>query len=150
MKTIIENKKIDFLYYKLDTVETGISLLGPEVKSLRLGKCSLNGAYISIIGGECFLKNCEIALYDKAGEKLDPKRERKLLLHKSEILKLDQKVKEKGLTLIPSKIYFKNQKVKVEVCLCRGKNTVDKKQTIKERDLKREMEKEFKSVNKNR
>ena len=150
MKTIIENKKIDFLYYKLDTVETGISLLGPEVKSLRLGKCSLNGAYISIVSGECFLKNCEIPLYDKSGEKLDVKRERKLLLHKSEILKLDQKVKEKGLTLVPSKIYFKNQKVKVEVCLCRGKNTVDKKQTLKERDLKREMEKEFKSVNKNR
>ena len=148
MKTISENRKLSFLYYVLDSVECGVSLLGSEVKSLREGKINLNGCFISIKNGECFLKNCEISLYDKSSEKIDTKRDRKLLLHKSEIDKLDQKVKEKGLTLVPSRIYFNDKgKVKLELCLCRGKNTIDKKQSLKEKDLKRDLQRELKSKN---
>lgn len=148
MKTVSENRKLSFLYYVLDSVECGIALAGSEVKSLRAGKVSLSGSFVSIHSGECFLKNCEIASYDKASFKLAIKRDRKLLLHKAEIKKLEQKVQEKGLTLIPSKIYFNDSgKVKVEICLCRGKNTVDKKQSLKEKDLNRDLQREFKGKN---
>jgi len=148
MKTISENRKLSFLYYVIDSVECGISLVGSEVKSLRAGKISLNGSFVSIKNRECFLKNCEISLYDKSSEKIDIKRDRKLLLHKREIEKLDEKVKEKGLTLIPSRIYFNDRgKVKLEICLCKGKNTVDKKQSLKEKDLKRDLQREFKVKN---
>ena len=148
MKTISENRKLSFLYYVLDSVECGVSLLGSEVKSLREGKVNLNGCFISIRNRECFLKNCEISLYDKSSEKIDTKRDRKLLLHKSEITRLDQKVKEKGLTLVPSRIYFNDKgRVKLELCLCKGKNIIDKKQSLKEKDLKRDLQRELKSKN---
>lgn len=148
MKTITENRKISFLYYVIDSFECGIALAGSEVKSLRAGKANLTGSFVSIHLGECYLKNCEIASYEKASFKLDTKRDRKLLLHKAEIKKLEQKVQEKGLTLVPSKIYFNDRgKVKVEVCLCRGKNTVDKKQSLKEKDLKRDLERELRVKN---
>lgn len=148
MKTISENRKLGFLYYVIDSVECGIALAGSEVKSLRAGKVSLSGSFVSIHGGECFLKNCEIASYENASIKLDVKRDRKLLLHKSEIKKLEQKVQEKGLTLVPSKIYFNDRgRVKIEICLCKGKNTVDKKESLKEKDLRRDLQREFKSKN---
>lgn len=148
MKIISENRKLSFLYYVIDSVECGISLAGSEVKSLRAGKVSLSGSFVLIRSLECFLKNCEIAPYDKSRFNQDSKRDRKLLLHKSEIKKLEQKVSEKGLTLVPSKIYFNDRgKVKVEICLCRGKNTVDKKQSLKEKDLKRDLQRELKGKN---
>lgn len=148
MKIISENRKLSFLYYVIDSVECGIALAGSEVKSLRAGKVTLVGSFVSIRSGECYLKNCEIASYEKSSFKLDTKRDRKLLLHKAEIKKLEQKVQEKGLTLVPSKIYFNDKgKVKVEICLCRGKNTVDKRQSLKEKDLKRDLQREFKVKN---
>ena len=129
-------------------MECGIALAGSEVKSLRAGKVSLVGSFVSIHFGECFLKNCEIASYEKSSFKLDIKRDRKLLLHKAEIKKLEQKVQEKGLTLVPSKIYFNDRgKVKVEICLCKGKNTVDKRVALKEKALKRDLQREFKVKN---
>lgn len=144
MEILASNKKISFLYNILERVEAGIVLQGCEVKSLKQGKVSLNGSFISIVNGEVVLKNCEIQAYTNADGKLDTKRERKLLLHKAEINKLDAKVKEKGLTLVPDKIYLKNGLVKLEIALCRGKHSYDKKESIKQRDITRELSRNYK------
>ena len=144
MEILASNKKISFLYSILEQVEAGIVLQGCEVKSLRQGKVSLNGSFISIVNGEVILKNCEIQAYTNADGKLDIRRERKLLLHKAEINKLDSKVKEKGLTLVPSKIYLKDGLVKLEIALCRGKHSYDKKESLKQRDLQRELSQSYK------
>lgn len=144
MEILASNKKISFLYSILEHVEAGIVLQGCEVKSLRQGKVSLNGSFISIVNGEVILKNCEIQAYTNADGKLDIRRERKLLLHKAEINKLDSKVKEKGLTLVPSKIYLKDGLVKLEIALCRGKHSYDKKESLKQRDLQRELSRSYK------
>ena len=144
MEILASNKKISFLYSILEHVEAGIVLQGCEVKSLRQGKVSLNGSFISIVNGEVILKNCEIQAYTNADGKLDIRRERKLLLHKAEINKLDSKVKEKGLTLVPSKIYLKDGLVKLEIALCRGKHSYDKKESLKQRDLQRELSQSYK------
>ena len=144
MEILASNKKISFLYSILEHVEAGIVLQGCEVKSLRQGKVSLNGSFISIVNGEVILKNCEIQAYTNADGKLDIRRERKLLLHKAEINKLDGKVKERGLTLVPSKIYLKDGLVKLEIALCRGKHSYDKKESLKQRDLQRELSRSYK------
>ena len=144
MKQIAVNKSASFEYFIEEKYEAGIVLEGAEVKSLRTGKVSLNESFCELRGGEVFLKNAHIALYDKSGafSTRDSRKDRKLLLHRVEISKIVGKVHERGYTPVPLRIYFKDALVKVEVALCRGKHAYDKKQTIKARDQKREMDRE--------
>lgn len=148
MKTIVDNREAKFEYFIEDAEEAGISLDGGEVKSIRAGNVSLKDAYCSISdSGELFIKGMHVAVYDKGGayNVKDSRRDRKLLMHKSEIHRLIGKVNEKGYTLVPLKLYFKQALIKVEVGLCKGKHTYDKKQTIKERDLDRSAKREIKN-----
>ena len=142
IKTIAVNKSASFEYFIEERYQAGIVLEGAEVKSLRAGKASLGESFCEIRGGEVFLKNMHIAVYDKSGafNTRDSRRDRRLLLHKAEISRIVGKVNEKGYTLVPLKIYFSGSLVKAEVALCRGKHTYDKKQSLKEKDLKREAE----------
>ncbi len=138
----ISNRKARFEYEILDTVVAGIELLGSEVKSVRLGKASLNESYAMIQRGEVWLENMQITPYEhNTLETLDPKRSRRLLLHKSEIVRLQSKISEKGLTLIPLKAFF-NPKgmLKIELGLARGKKLYDKRETIKNRDAERQLQ----------
>ena len=147
MKIIQDNKYARFEYYVENTYEAGISLDGGEVKSVRAGNVNLKDSFCLIANGEVFIKNMHIAVYDKAGSfnVKDSKRDRRLLLHKSEINRLIGKVNEKGYTLVPLKIYFKDSLIKVEIGLCKGKHTYDKKQVIKDRDLERNAKREIKN-----
>ena len=149
MKIIAENREARFEYFVEDAFEAGISLDGGEVKSIRAGNVSLKDSYCSIYNGELFIKGMHIAVYDKGGSfnVKDSRRDRRLLMHKSEIHRLIGKVKEKGYTIVPLKLYFKQSLIKLEVGLCKGKHTFDKKQTIKERDLDREAERYIKKYN---
>ncbi len=146
MKIIAVNKSASFEYFIEDKYEAGVVLEGAEVKSLRAGKASLGESFCEIRGGEIFLKNMHIALYDKSGafSTRDSRKDRKLLLHRIEISKIVGRVNERGYTLVPLKIYFKDALVKVEIALCKGKHTYDKKQVLKERDIKRAMDREAK------
>ncbi len=146
MKIIAKNKKAFFNYEILGSYEAGISLQGSEVKSIREGKVSLKESYAEIKGGEVFLVNCHISPYEAANRfNHEPTRERKLLLHRQEIKRLTGKIKEKGLTLIPTKVMINDKgKVKVEVSLARGKRIYQKREAIKEKDQKREMRAELK------
>ncbi len=136
------NKEARYNYFILEELECGISLMGTEIKSIRLGKVNLKDSYGVIRKGEVFLINMHISPY-KEGNIFNhlETRSRKLLLHKNEILKLNDKVSKEGLTLIPLKLYFKKNKVKILLGLCKGKKNYDKRETIKERDLKREASK---------
>lgn len=147
MKLIQDNKYARFEYYVENTYEAGISLDGGEVKSVRAGNLNLKDSFCLIANGEVFIKNMHIAVYDKAGSfnVKDSKRDRRLLLHKSEINRLIGKVNEKGYTLVPLKIYFKDSLIKVEIGLCKGKHTYDKNQVIKDRDLERNAKREIKN-----
>ncbi len=146
MKIIAKNKKAFFNYEILGSYEAGISLQGSEVKSIREGKISLKESYAEIKGGEVFLVNCHISPYEAANRfNHEPTRERKLLLHRQEIKRLTGKIKEKGLTLIPTKIMINDKgKVKVEVSLAKGKRVYQKREAIKEKDREREMRAELK------
>ena len=145
VKLIANNKKAYHDFFVDDTYETGISLAGTEVKSLRMGKCSIKEAFVRIENGEVIIYGMHISPYEKGNIfNKDPLRPRKLLMHKYEINKLMGKIKEKGMTLVPLKVYFKGSLVKVEIGLARGKKLYDKRADIKKRDLKREHEKEFK------
>ncbi len=148
MKVIATNKKAKFNYEILESVEAGVSLLGTEVKSIREGGISLKESYAEIKGGEAFIVNCHINPYKAASHfNHDPRRERKLLLHRREIKRLIGKIQEKGLTLIPTKVFFNNKgRVKVEVSLAKGKRTYEKREAIRERDHKRELRAELKKV----
>ncbi|MCI9504344.1 MAG: SsrA-binding protein SmpB [Clostridia bacterium] len=139
MKIIAVNKSASFEYFIEEKYEAGVVLEGSEVKSLRAGRASLGESFCEIRGGEIFLKNMHVALYDKSGafSTRDARKDRKLLLHKTEISKIVGRVNEKGYTLVPLKIYFKEALVKVEIALCKGKHAYDKKRSIAERDLKR-------------
>ncbi len=150
MKIIAINKSASFEYFLLDKYEAGIVLEGAEVKSLRAGKASLGESFCEVRGGEVYLKNMHITLYDKSGafSTRDSRKDRKLLLHKREISKIVGKVNERGFTLVPLKIYFKDALVKVEIALARGKNVYDKKQTLKERDIKRETDRQIRESRK--
>ena len=141
----IINRRARFDYFIEDTYEAGIVLKGTEIKSIRGGKASINDSYAIIRGGEVYLVNMFIDHY-KEGNIFnhEERRSRKLLLHKSEIKKLDNKLKLEGYTLIPLKLYFVRGKVKMELGFCKGKKNFDKRETIKERDLKREMERKMK------
>lgn len=137
--TEIKNKKAYFDYTILEELEAGISLVGTEIKSVRKGSVDLKDSFITIKNNEAFIINMYIAKYEEGNIfNHDERRTRKLLLHKSEIKKLKEKVSMEGLTLIPLKLYFKKNHVKVLIGLCKGKKLYDKRASIKERDLKRE------------
>jgi len=141
MKIIVNNRKAHHDYEIINTIETGIVLLGSEVKSLRNGKANLTDAYARIKTGELWLIGMHISAYEKATDaNHDPLRDRKLLVNKMELKKLNRQIEEKGVTLVPLKLYFKNHLIKVEIALARGKKKYDKRATIAERDLKRDME----------
>ena len=147
-KLIANNKKAYHDYFILDTYEAGISLHGTEVKSLRMGKCSIKEAFIRIENEEVFVYGMHISPYEKGNIfNKDPLRTRRLLLHKSEIMKLNGKISEKGYTLMPLQVYFKGSLVKVEIGLARGKKLYDKRADIAKKDQRRELEKEFKVKN---
>jgi len=140
-KVVASNRRARHDYEVLDTFEAGIALLGPEVKSLRNGKASLTDGYAFIRRGEVLLANVHIGPYEKAWrENADPRRQRKLLLHRAEISRLGAKVAERGLTLIPLSLYFKNGRAKVELGLCRGKQRLDKRETIRRREMERDLQ----------
>ena len=144
-KLIQQNKKAFFDYFIEETYEAGICLVGSEVKSIKMGKVNLKDSYCSIERGELLLKNCFVTSYEKGSYfNKDEKRPRKLLLHKYEINKLIGKVKEKGYTLIPTKIYFSDRYVKIQIALAKGKHNYDKRATIKEKEMKRTIERHIK------
>lgn len=144
-KNIVVNRKARHEYEILQTYEAGIVLLGSEVKSIREGKVNLVDSYAEIRNGEVFLIGMHISEYKQANiQNHEPLRTRKLLLNKNEIRKLIGRVKEKGLTLIPLRLYFKNDKVKVELGLARGKKIYDKREDIKRKDFEREQERKIK------
>ena len=135
----ILNRKARFNYFIIDEMEAGIELKGTEIKSIRNGKCSIEDTYARIKNGEVYLINMYIAKYEEGNIfNHDERRERKLLLHKSEIIKLSKKLEQDSYTLIPSKIYMKKNNAKVLLGLCKGKKLYDKRETIKKRDLERE------------
>jgi len=146
MRVIATNKKAYYNYEIFDSYEAGISLLGSEVKSIREGKISLKEGYAEIKGGEVYLLNCNISPYAPANRfNHEPRRERKLLLHRRQIKRLIGKIKEKGFTLVPTKVLINDKgKVKVEIALAKGKRVYQKKEAIKERDRERELRAEIK------
>ena len=148
IKLIANNKKAYHDYFIEDTWETGISLHGTEVKSLRMGKCSIKESFVRIEKGEVFVYGMHISPYEKGNIfNRDPLRVRKLLLHRSEINKIVGKIAEKGYTLVPLKVCFKGSLVKVEIGLAKGKKLYDKRADIAKKDIRREAEKEFKVRN---
>lgn len=148
MKLIANNKKAYHDYFILETYEAGIALYGTEVKSLRMGKCSIKEAFIRVENEEVYVYGMHISPYEKGNIfNKDPLRVRKLLLHKSEIRKLLGKTKEKGMTLVPLKVYFKDSLVKVEIGLAKGKKLYDKRQDIAKKDQQREAQRDFKVRN---
>lgn len=147
-KLIANNKKAYHDFFIDETYECGIALHGTEVKSMRMGKCSIKEAFVRIEDGEVFVYGMHVSSYEKGNIfNKDPLRVKKLLLHKYEINKLLGKIKEKGYTLVPLQVYFKDGKVKVEIGLARGKKLYDKREAIAKKDQRREAEKEFKVRN---
>ena len=147
-KLVANNKKVYHDYFIDDTYETGIALAGTEVKSIRMGKCSIKESFVKIEKGEVYIYGMHISPYEKGNIfNKDPLRVRKLLLHGYEINKLIGKIQQKGCTLVPLKVYFKGSLVKVEIGLARGKKLYDKRADIAKKDQKREAEKEFKIRN---
>ena len=141
MADIARNRQASFKYNFLEKWEAGLGLTGTEVKSLREGKAQLKDGYASVSNGEVWLHNVHIPPYAPASrENHEPERSRKLLLHRNEIERLIGKTREKGLTLVPTRLYFSGGRAKVEIALARGKDVGDKRQAIKERELKREMD----------
>jgi len=150
-KVIASNRKARYEYEILDTFEAGMVLLGPEVKSLRAGKASLGDAYAEIRRGELYLLNAHIGAYDQAGRaNAPPLRERKLLLHRNELSRLAGRVVERGLTLVPLQLYFKDGRAKVELALARGKRRYDKRQAIRERENDRDLKRIMRGRNRGR
>ncbi len=142
---ITSNKKAEHEFFILQKLEAGISLTGTEVKALRQKKANIGDAYATIREGEVWLINANISIYNQGNiNNHDPLRKRKLLLKKNEIRKLRIKTEEKGFTLIPLKLYFKNGKVKVEIAVARGKKSFDKREAITKKDLQRETERKIK------
>ena len=148
MKLVANNKKAYHDYFIEEKYECGIALHGTEVKSLRMGKCSIKEAFVRIENGEVYIYGMHISPYEKGNIfNKDPLRVKKLLLHKQEINKLIGKIKEKGYTLVPLQVYFHNGKAKVEIGLARGKKLYDKRDDIAKKDQRREHEREFKIKN---
>ena len=148
VKLIANNKKAYFDYFIEEKYEAGIELFGTEVKSLRMGKCSIKESFIRIERGEVYVYGMHISPYEKGNIfNKDPLRVRKLLLHKREILKLYGELAQKGYTLVPLSVYLKGSLVKVEIGLAKGKKLYDKRETLAKKDQRREVEKEFKVRN---
>lgn len=147
MKVVANNRQASFNYFLLDTFETGIVLIGPEVKSIRAGNISLAESFIKLSNGEVFLKNAHIAQYEQDTQNTyNPKADRKLLLNKNQIKKLTEAISVKGLTIIPTKVYLNDKGlVKLEIAIAKGKHTYDKKQTLKEKDIMREAQKQVRN-----
>ena len=144
-KLIANNKKAYHDYFIDETYEAGVALHGTEVKSMRMGKCSIKESFIRIENGEVYVYGMHVSPYEKGNIfNKDPLRVKKLLMHKYEINKLAGKIAEKGYTLVPLQVYFKDDKAKVEVGLARGKKLYDKRQDIAKKDQRREAEREFK------
>lgn len=148
IKLVANNKKAYHDYFILEKYEAGIELFGTEVKSIRMGHCSIKESYIEINSGEIYVNGMNISPYEKGNIfNREPLRPRRLLMHKDEIRKLDQRVREKGLTIVPLQVYFKGDRVKVEIGLARGKKLYDKRADIAKKDMKREAERDFKVRN---
>ncbi|UTY40504.1 SsrA-binding protein SmpB [Allocoprobacillus halotolerans] len=147
MKIVTQNKKAFHDYFILETYEAGIELKGTEIKSVRLGHVNLKDAFIRMKNDEAFIENMHIAPYEQGNIfNHEPLRNRKLLLHKKQIKKLQREVKENGLTIVPTKLYFNTSKLKVEIALARGKKLYDKRQDLKAKDAKRDMERALKNA----
>lgn len=147
MKIVAQNKKAYHDYFILDTYEAGIELQGTEIKSIRKGSVNLKDSFIRIRNDEAFIDNMHIAPYEQGNRfNHEPLRQRKLLLHKKEIKKLQKELKENGLTIVPTKLYFNTSKLKVEIALARGKKLYDKRQDLKEKDSKRDIERALKNA----
>jgi SsrA-binding protein len=141
IQTVCQNRKARYEYHILSTLECGIILTGSEIKSIREHKVSLDGSFATVANGEMWLIGTNIDPYKNATQQHEPKRKRKLLLHKQEIQKFGQKAEQTGHTLIPLKIYIKEGRAKVEIAVCRGKQLHDKRQAAKERDSRKEIRK---------
>ena len=147
-KLIANNKKVYHDYFLEETFEAGIALAGTEVKSMRMGKCSIKESFIRVENGEVYIYGMHISPYEKGNIfNKDPLRVRKLLLHKKEILKIFGKMKEQGITVVPLQVYFSGSLVKIEIGLAKGKKLYDKRETIAKKDQKREAQREFKVRN---
>ena len=147
-KLIANNKKAYHDFFIDETYECGIALHGTEVKSMRMGKCSIKEAFVRIEDGEVFVYGMHVSPYEKGNIfNKDPLRVRKLLLHKKEILKIFGKMKEQGITVVPLQVYFSGSLVKIEIGLAKGKKLYDKRETIAKKDQKREAQREFKAFN---
>lgn len=145
IKVIATNRKARHEYFLLDTYEAGLVLKGSEIKSIRAGHISLAQAYVNVDGNEAWLVNAHVAPYNEASRNNhDPLRVRKLLLHRKEIRKLSDKVRQKGATIIPLRIYLKDGKAKIEIALAKGKRHYDKREEIAKRDAQREMDRRYK------
>lgn len=146
IKVISQNKKAHFNYFLSDFLECGISLSGTEIKSIKLGNANINDAYVLIRNQEAYIINMHIAAYEKGNIfNKDPLRDRKLLLHKHEIIKLDSKSTIQGYTIIPTRIYLKDGRCKIEIALGKGKKLYDKRENIKKRDIKEEIDRTIKN-----
>ena len=148
MKIITTNKSASFEYFIEEKYEAGIVLEGNEIKSLRAGNVNMHDSFCFVRGNEVTVKNMHVALYERsdAFSTKDTRRDRKLLLHKREIAKIAGNINRQGYTLVPLKLYFKDALVKMEIALCRGKHTYDKKQAIAARDVKRSVDRDIKNV----
>jgi len=147
MKTVATNKDAFHNYFVLETFESGVNLEGCEVKSVRGGEVNLKDSYAFVKDGELFLRNAYIKSYDKGSfSNVESRRDRKLLMHKKEIERIASKSQEKGLTVVPLKIYFKGALVKVEIGLVKGKQLFDKRETIKRKDIERETSREVREA----
>ncbi|MCM8784800.1 MAG: SsrA-binding protein SmpB [Candidatus Omnitrophica bacterium] len=143
----IENKSAYHNYEILEKIEAGIVLKGSEVKSIREGKISFKDSYAKVENGEVFLHNFYIAPYQSSFEKINPLRKKKILLHKNEIRRIEKKISEKHLTLIPLSVYFNNRGLaKIELAIAKGKKLFDKRKELKEREIKREIERKMKNM----
>lgn len=148
IKTISENRQVRHEYFIIESLEAGIELTGTEVKSIRQGGVNLRDSWIEISDGEAYVKQMHISPYEKGNIfNKDPLRERRLLMHKREIMRLFGQVKQGGLTLIPVSLYFKGSRVKMQVGLCKGKKLYDKRASMAERDAKRTIDREIKERN---
>lgn len=144
MKVVATNRKASHEYFLLETLEAGVALQGSEIKSIRAGHISLAEAYVRVDGDEAWLVDAHIAPYEQASiYNHEPRRPRKLLLHRSEIFKLWNQVRQKGVTVIPLRVYLKDGRAKVEIAVAKGKKLYDKREAIAKRDASREMEREF-------
>lgn len=148
IKVIANNKKAYHDYFIMEKYEAGIELFGTEVKSVRMGRCSIKEAYVDIRGGEVYVDGMNISPYEKGNIfNKDPLRPKRLLLHKNEILKLGQQIREKGFTIVPLEVYLKGSLVKVQIGLAKGKKLYDKRADIAAKDMRREAQRDFKIRN---